>query len=287
MSEINISDIKVLRNKTGAGISDCKEALKQCGGDIESAIKYLNSKGISNAHKKMDRVASEGLIVVHTEEKSAAMIELNCETDFVARNDRFQDLAKKLASLVHSSSYNDLISFKKSSYDTNNSVEEAVMSEIAVLGEKIDLNRICYLAVESGIVAGYVHGDFGKIGALVALESKGDAVKLQELGKQLAMQIVAMKPEALSIDCLNQEQLEKRRLEITEEVEKLSKPEKVMASIINGRMSKYYEEVVLLEQTFIMDEKMKIADLIKLNESNLNSTIKLSDYKLFVLGSTV
>lgn len=300
MNKININDIKTLRDKTNAGISDCKEALKQCGGDIESAIKYLRAKGLSNAQKKADKEAKEGVIVAHIEEKSAAMIELNCESDFVARSSRFQVLAEKLVLLVHKNNSNDLGDFKRSNYDANSTIEEAIMNETLVLKEKINLNKICYLEIEDGVVAGYVHSSippsedasfssntppiFGKTGALVMLESKGDKVKLKALGKQLAIHTVSMKPKALSISHLDQEELESERLKITEDVKKLGKPEKVMENIISGRIAKYYEEVVLLEQ-FFLGEKIKIADLIKSSESELNCAVNLVDYKLFTIQS--
>lgn len=298
MSKININNIKILRDKTSAGISDCKEALKQCEGDVESAIKYLREKGLSNAQKRIDKEAKEGVVIAHVEEKSAAMIELNCESDFVAHSGRFQVLAEKLVLLVHKNGSNDLDSFKRTNYDVKSSVEEAIMSEASVLKEKINLNKICYLEIEDGVIAGYVHSSippskdvsfsgspiFGKIGALVILKSKSDKEKLEKLGKQLAIHIASMKPKALSINHLNQEELESERIKITEDVKKLGKSEKVMENIISGRIAKYYEEVVLLEQLFL-GEKIKIADLIKLNEAELNCAINLVDYKLFTICS--
>ncbi|GHM58857.1 MAG: elongation factor Ts [Candidatus Mesenet longicola] len=300
MSNININDIKILRDKTSAGMSDCKEALKQCGGDIESAAKYLREKGLSNAQKKIDKEAKEGVIIAHIEEKSAAMVALNCESDFVARSSRFQVLAEKLVLLAHRNNSNDLDSFKRSDDNVNSSIEETIMNEVMVLKEKINLSEICYLDVKDGVVAGYVHSSipssedasfygnvppiFGKIGALVALESKGDKEKLKALGKQLAIHIASMKPKALSVDHLDQKELESERLKITEDVKKLGKPEKVMENIISGRIAKYYEEVVLLEQ-FFLGEKIKVADLIKLSEAELNCTINLVDYKLFTICS--
>ncbi|WP_339046011.1 translation elongation factor Ts [Candidatus Mesenet endosymbiont of Agriotes lineatus] len=296
----NINDIKILRDKTSAGISDCKEALKQCGGDIESAIKYLRVKGLSNARKKVDKEAKEGVIIAHIEEKSAAMIALNCETDFVARSSKFQILAEKLVLLVHGNNSNDLDNFKRSNHDMKDSVEEAIMEKVATLKEKIDLSEICYLEVEEGVVAGYVHSSipssegasfngnvppiFGKVGALVVLESEGDKEKLKALGKQLAIHIASMRPKALSVNHLDQKELENERLRIIEDVKKLGKPEKIMENIINGRIAKYYEEVILLEQ-FFLGEKIKIADLIKSSEAELSCAINLVDYKLFTICS--
>lgn len=218
-------------------------------------------------------------------ENYGALVELNCETDFVARNEKFIELVSNLASIAHQERCTSVDELKNAKYESIGTVQEAIMNGTSILGEKLELSKLCYLETKDRVIAGYVHGDvrgLGKTGALVALQSPGDKVKLQEIGKQTAMHIVAMKPEALSIDDLDQMKLKNERSIIEEQVRSLNKPEEVAKKIVDGRMAKYYEEVVLLEQKFIKDDKMNVSDFIK---SSGVSAIKLSDYKLLVLGS--
>lgn len=285
--KIDISDIKSLRDRTGAGVSDCKKALEECDGDIDKAVEKLRIIGLAKASKKSDRVALDGLIAMHLTEDYGVLVELNCETDFVARNERFMELLSNLALLAckeRCTSIDDLHSVK---YEGIGTVQEAIMNGSSVLGEKLQLSRVCYVEAKNGVVAGYVHGSMshlGKVGALVTLESPGDKVKLQEVGKQIAMHVVAMNPEALSVSDLDQEKLSKERSVIEEQVKSLNKPEEVTKKIIDGRMAKYYEEVVLLEQKFIKDDKMSISNFIESSGLSLNCPIKLFDYKLLILG---
>ncbi|GFY79910.1 elongation factor Ts [Trichonephila inaurata madagascariensis] len=273
------------KRKRRLGLSDCKKALEECDGDIKKAVDKLRTIGLAKADKKSDRVASDGLVAMCLTENYGALVELNCETDFVARNEKFIELVSNLASIAHQERCISVDELKNAKYESIGTVQEAIMNGTSVLGEKLELSKLCYLETKDGVVAGYVHGDvrgLGKTGALVALQSPGDKAKLQEIGKQIAMHIVAMKPEALSIDDLDQMKLKNERSIIEEQVRSLNKPEEVAKKIVDGRMAKYYEEVVLLEQKFIKDDKMKVSDFIKSSEV---SAIKLSDYKLLVLGS--
>ncbi|APR98449.1 translation elongation factor Ts [Wolbachia endosymbiont of Folsomia candida] len=286
--KVNPNNIKELRDRTGLGLSDCKKALEECDGDVDKAAGKLRAVGLAKADKKSGRVASDGLVAMHLIENCGMLVELNCETDFVARNERFIELAENLASLACKERCTSIDELKSIKYGDIGTVQEAVMNGSSVLGEKLDLNKTCYLEAKDGIIAGYVHGatsNLGKIGALVALQSSGDKAKLQEVGKQIAMHIVAMKPEALSVDDLDQEKLKTERSIIEEQVKALNKPEEVTKKIVDGRIAKYYEEVVLLEQKFIKDDKIKISDFIKSSELSLNCSIKLSHYKLLVLGN--
>ncbi|MDR2978025.1 MAG: translation elongation factor Ts [Rickettsiales bacterium] len=286
--KMNPDSIKELRNRTGLGLSDCKKALEECNGDIRQAIDKLRTIGLAKADKKFDRVTSDGLIAMHLAENRGVLIELNCETDFVARNEKFIELISNLASIAYQERCTRVDELKNAKYKGVGTVQEAIINGTSVLGEKLELSNLCYLEAQNGIVAGYVHGDvcgLGKTGALVALQSSGDKSKLQEVGRQIAMHVVAMKPETLSIDDLDQAKLNNERSIIEEQVKSLNKPEEVTKKIVDGRMAKYYEEVVLLEQKFIRDDKMKISDFIKVSESSVNSTVKLSDYKLLILGS--
>ncbi|WCR58471.1 translation elongation factor Ts [Wolbachia endosymbiont of Ctenocephalides felis wCfeJ] len=286
--KMNLDSVRELRDRTGLGLSDCKKALEECNGDIKKAIDKLRTIGLAKADKKVDRVTSDGLIAMHLNENCGILVELNCETDFVARNERFIELISNLVSVAYRERCTSIDELKNAKYEDVGTVQEAIMNGTSVLGEKLELSKLCCLEAKDGVVAGYVHGDMcnlGKIGALVALQSSGDKSKLQEIGKQIAMHIVAMKPEALSIDDLDQAKLSNERSIIEEQVKSLNKPEEVTRKIVDGRMTKYYEEVVLLEQKFIRDDKMKVSDFIKLSESSVNSPIKLSDYKLLILGN--
>ena len=230
------------------------------------------------------RTTNQGLTAVIVNKSHAAVVEINCETDFVARNEKFIELVSNLASIAHQERCTSVDELKNAKYESIGTVQEAIMNGTSVLGEKLELSKLCYLEAKDGVIAGYVHGDvcgLGKIGALIALQSSGDKAKLQEIGKQIAMHVVAMKPEALSIDDLDQMKLKNERSIIEEQVRGLNKPEEVAKKIVDGRMAKYYEEVVLLEQKFIKDDKMKVSDFIKSSEV---SAIKLSNYKLLVLG---
>ncbi|MDM8334814.1 translation elongation factor Ts [Wolbachia pipientis] len=286
--KMNLDNVRELRDRTGLGLSDCKKALEECDGNIKRAIDKLRTIGLVKADKKFDRVTSDGLVAMHLAENCGVLIELNCETDFVARNEKFIELISNLASIACQERCASIDELKNTKYAGIGTVQEAIMNGTSVLGEKLELSKLCYLEANDGVIAGYVHGDMrglGKTGALVALQSSGDKSKLQEVGKQIAMHIVAMKPEALSIDDLDHTKLNNELSIVDEQVKKLNKPEEVTKKIVDGRMAKYYEEVVLLEQKFIKDDKMKISDFIKLSESSVNSHVKLSDYKLLILGS--
>ncbi|MGL9725344.1 MAG: translation elongation factor Ts [Wolbachia sp.] len=278
--KVNLSNISELRDRTGLGLSDCKKALEECNDDIKKAVDKLRTIGLAKADKKSDRIASDGLIAMCLAENYGVLVELNCETDFVARNEKFIELILNLASIAHQEHCTSVDELKNTKYEDVGTVQEAIINGTSVLGEKLELSNFCYLEAKNGIVAGYIHGDMcglGKIGALVALQSSGDK---QEIGKQIAMHVVAMKPEALSIDDLDQEKLNSERSIIKEQVKSLNKPEEVAKKILDGRMAKYYEEVVLLEQKFIKDDKIKISDFIE------SSAVKLAGYKLLALGGT-
>ncbi len=228
--KMNPDDIRELRDRTGLGLSDCKKALEECDGDIKKAVDKLRTIGLAKADKKSDRVASDGLVAMCLTENCGVLIELNCETDFVARNEKFIELVLNLASIAHQERCTSVDELKNAKYESIGTVQEAIMNGTSVLGEKLELSKLCYLEAKDGVIAGYVHGDvcgLGKIGALIALQSSGDKAKLQEIGKQIAMHVVAMKPEALSIDDLDQMKLNNERSIIEEQVRSLNKPEEV------------------------------------------------------------
>lgn len=288
MADLNL--IKKLREATGCGIADCNKALAECQDDFEKSVDWLRKKGLSSAVKKSGRVTSEGVVAVYVEGKKAGIIEVNSETDFVARNQKFQDFAAILAkSAINFGS--DIEKFKASNFPGKDiSVDEEVKGQIGIIGENINVRRISSLEVENGAVVTYIHNsvapNMGKIAVLVALESAASQDKIAEFGKQVAMHIAAAKPDSLSVESVNPEKL-KRETEILKEQARASgKPESIIEKMIEGRIRKYYEEVVLLEQVFVMDDKLKIKDLLA-NFSKENAATKITGFKLFILGEGI
>ena len=278
--------IKKLREATGCGISDCNKALSDCGDDFEKSVDWLRKKGLSAAVKKGGRIAAEGLVAVYVAGKKASIIELNSETDFVARNDKFQALVAKLvkSSIAFDG---DIEKFKATTFEgLSISVDEEIKNQIGVIGENINLRRIDSVSVENGSIVSYIHNtiapNMGKIAVLIALESKASADKLEELGKQISMHIAATKPESLTIENLDPEKLNRETEILKEQARASGKPESIIDKMIQGRIRKYYEEVVLLEQNFVMDDKKKIKDVIA-DFSKENGETKISAFKLFVL----
>ncbi|MDA9231454.1 translation elongation factor Ts [Rickettsiales bacterium] len=282
--------IKKLREITGCGIADCNKALANCNDDLDQSVDWLRKKGLSSAAKKSGRIAAEGVVAIKLNGNKASVIEVNAETDFVARNDKFQNLVNSLSdkSLEFGS---DIDAFKNSPFNGETSIEEEIKNQIGVIGENINLRRIDSLSVNNGIVSGYIHNvvqeNMGRIAVLVALESDADQDKLNELGKQIAMHIAATKPEALNIESVNQDKLDREIAVLKEQAKSSGKPENIIEKMMQGRIRKYYEEIVLLEQFFVMDDKVKIKDVIANTAKDLNSKIELTGYKLFVLGEGI
>lgn len=274
--------IKKLREATGCGIADCNKALAENGDDFEKSVDWLRKKGLSSASKKAGRVASEGVVAVAIDGNKASIIEVNSETDFVARNEKFQEFVAKVSK--EALAYGDDIAKFQADKD------EEVKGQIGVIGENINIRRIASLSVSSGLVVSYVHNaiapNMGKIAVLVALESNADKAKLEELGKQIAMHIAAAKPEALTIESVDPSKLARESEILKEQARASGKPESIIDKMIEGRIRKYYEEVVLLEQLFVMDDKLKIKDLA-VKFSKENSETKITGFKLFILGDGI
>ncbi|KIE05294.1 Elongation factor Ts [Candidatus Jidaibacter acanthamoeba] len=290
MTNINASSVKDLREKTGAGMMDCKKALTECNGDFEAAIDWLRKKGLSAAGKKADRIAAEGLIAIYTENTRGTVLELNSETDFVARNEKFQSLAK---SLVHNALNfkGSVEELKSSKLEGGKTVNEEVIEHVAVIGENLSLRRFETLSVNSGAVVSYIHNavaeGLGKIGVLVALESEAKYEDLLPVGKQIAMHIAAAKPEALNVEQLDPAKVEKEKSILSEQALASGKPKEVVEKMLEGRIRKYYEEVVLLEQVFIMDNKMKISQVIENAGRQIGKPIKLTAFVRYALGEGI
>lgn len=278
----NLALIKKLRDATGCGIADCNKALLENNADFEKSVDWLRKKGLSSAAKKANRVASEGVVAVAVAGKKAIIIEVNSETDFVARNQKFQEFVSALSKTALG--YTD---FEKLKTDQDSAIKE----QIGVIGENIQLRRMASVEVQNGAVISYIHNQIapqmGKIAVLVALESSCDVAKLQELGKQIAMHIAATKPDALHIENVNPDKLA-REIDILKEQAKASgKPESIIEKMMEGRIRKYYEEVVLLEQNFVMDDKIKIKDLLNNFSKENNAKTTIADFKFFILGDGI
>lgn len=297
MAEITAALVKELREKSGAGMMKCKEALMANDANIEASMDWLRAKGIASAAKKSSRVAAEGLVAVANakEANAAAVIELNSETDFVAKNDDFQAFATKIAMVCANLTDGSLDATKDavcSMCADGKSISEGLTDLIAAIGENMNLRRTAKLAVENGVVASYIHSaqadNLGKIGVLVALESdSADKEALSSLGKQIAMHIAATKPESLSIEDLDPAFVEKEKNVLVEQARESGKPENIIEKMIVGRMNKFYKEVVLLEQTFVIDGETAIKDVIANKAKELGSDIKMTAFERFTLGEGV
>jgi len=282
--------VKKLRETSGAGMMDCKKALEETSGDIDAAIDWLRTKGLATAAKKSGRVASEGLVAIHVAGNSAAMIELNAETDFVSRNDDFQSLALNLAKLANDAA--DIASLNDLAFpNTQRTVAEEITHNIATIGENMMLRRMKNIKVDKGRVVSYIHNatadGMGRIGVLVALESEADAQTLESLGKQIAMHVAATKPASLSVESLDPAMVQRERDVLIEQSKESGKPQEIAEKMVEGRLRKYFQEVVLLEQTFVVDGESKVADVIKKVASDCGSDILLKEFSFFVLGDGV
>ena len=282
--------VKELRESSGAGMMDCKKALSETGGDLEAAVDWLRTKGLSAAAKKSGRIAAEGLVAVAAEGTSAAVVEVNSETDFVARNDSFQAFVGQIANLAAQSS--DVDALKAMDFPgTGKNVADQLTDQIATIGENMSIRRMERLSVSSGVVASYIHNavtaGMGKIGVLVALESAGDADKLNALGRQIAMHIAATNPQSLSVDDLDAEAVAKERNVLVEQARASGKPEEIIDKMVDGRMRKYYQEVVLLEQTSVIDGETQVRKVIEQAGKDMGAEIKLTAFVRMQLGDGI
>lgn len=287
MANVTAGMVKDLREKTGAGMMDCKAALAETSGDLEAAVDWLRKKGIAKAAKKAGRVAAEGLIGVAVRDNSGALVEVNSETDFVARNDTFKAFVKEAAALALKAGGNldRLLAEKVAS---GSSVQETLTEMIAKIGENMSVRRAAVLSVEPGAIASYVHNaaapDLGRIGVLVALRSTADKSKLQALGKQLAMHIAFAAPQALTPEQLPADIVARERAIHADLARQSGKPENVIEKMIEGRMRKFYEETVLLSQTFAIDNETQIAKVLERASKDLGAPVEIAAYARFAVG---
>ena len=291
MAEITTALVKALRERTGAGMMDCKKALTENDGDIESSTDWLRKKGLAAAAKKAGRVAAEGLIGMRLEGTSGALVEVNSETDFVARNETFQALVRGIADLAPASG-GDVESLKaRKVEDGGRTVEDEITQAVAVIGEHISLRRTAALSVETGVVAGYLHNTvapgLGKIGVLVGLESQAGPDVLADLGKQLAMHVAATAPRSVGVDDLDPAVVEREKAIFADQARASGKPETIVAKMVEGRVRKFYEEAVLLEQAFVIEPDRKVKDVIAAAAKAAGTPIGVKGFARLALGEGV
>ena len=290
MAEITTAAVKELREKSGAGMMDCKTALTENDGDLEAAVDWLRKKGLSAAEKKAGRAAAEGLVGMAVDGTTGALVEVNAETDFVARNEIFQNFVSKVTALALTHG-DDEAGLKAASVDGGASVEESVVDLVATIGENIGFRRSTGLSVENGVVSGYVHNQvapgLGKIGVLVALESTGDAAKLDELGRQLAMHVAAAQPQFLDIASVDASALDREREVLSEQARASGKPEEIVEKMVEGRLRKFYEEVVFSEQTYVIDGETKISKVVEAAAKEVGAPVTLAGFVRFTLGEGI
>jgi len=291
MAQITAGLVKELREKTGAGMMDCKKALTENDGDMEAAVDWLRKKGLAAAAKKAGRAASEGLVAIAVDGTSAAVVEVNAETDFVARNEQFQDMAETIANIALANG-GDLDKTKAAAYPgSDKNVEDYVAEMVGTIGENMHLRRSAGLSVSKGLVSAYIHNamkpGMGKIGVLVALESDADQGVLEALGKQLAMHVAAASPQAVTRDDVDASELEREKNVLADQARASGKPENIIEKMVEGRLRKYYEEVVLLEQAFVMDTDKKIQAVLDEASKEAGNEIKLTGFVRLALGEGV
>ena len=291
MAAFSASDVKALREKTGAGMMDAKKALEAAGGDIEAAIDALRAKGLATAQKKSSRTAAEGLVGVAVEGTRGVAVEVNSETDFVAKNDKFQDFVRKTTEVALSQGSDDVEALKAASYPDGGTVAEKLTDNVATIGENQQVRRMKTVSVSNGLIVPYMHNaqapNLGKIGVLVALESEAGADVLEPLGKQLAMHIAAAFPLALTAEDLDPEVIERERKIAAEKAAESGKPENVQEKMVDGAIKKYAKENALLSQVYVIDNKTPIADVVAAAGKEAGTAIVLKDYVRFQLGEGI
>lgn len=296
MAEITAAAVKELREKSGAGMMDCKKALTASDGDIEKAVDWLREKGLATAAKKAGRVAAQGLVAMKTDGKQGVVVEVNSETDFVSKNELFQQFVAKTADIALQGN-GDIEALKAAAYEDDKDVHAALTDLIAKIGENMNLRRVAKLAVNDGVVVGYMHGaiadGLGKIGTLVALESTGDKAALEKLAKNLAMHVAAAAPVCLNVADVPAEMEEREKnvveAQIKEEQAKTgkSKPAEIIEKMVLGRIRKFHEEVVLNEQFFIMDDKKKVKEVVAEAAKEVGAPVELKAFARFALGEGI
>ena len=288
---VSAQQVKELRELTGVGMMDCKKALEETGGDMEAAVDWLRTRGLAKAAKKAGRVAAEGLVGVAIDGTRGAIVEVNSETDFVARNEQFQQIVSAAAKLALDAA-GDVGKLSEMPYPgSGRSVSAELTDAIAKIGENMYLRRTGTLSVTDGVIGSYVHNTvapgLGKLGVIVALESTGDKAALTALGKQLAMHIANTRPLSVSPDDIDQDVVARERAIFTEQARESGKPEAVIEKMIEGRVRKFYEEVTLLSQVFVIDGETKISDVVKNAEKDVGAPVTVTGFVVYGLGEGI
>lgn len=288
---ITAAMVKELRDKTGAGMMDCKKALAENNGDMEASVDWLRAKGIAKADKKSGRTAAEGLIAVASEGNSAVVVEVNSETDFVARNDGFQDLARSIATVALSTDGSAEAVSAATVASSGKSVTDTVKDAIAHIGENMSFRRSTKLTVDNGIVATYVHNavadGLGKLGVLVAVKSTGNADALAAIGRQVAMHIAATNPLALTSTDVDPAIADRERSVFIEQARESGKPEAIIEKMVEGRMRKFYEEVALLSQAFVINPDQTVGQAVEAAAADAGAPVEIAGFVRFQLGEGI
>ena len=281
--------IKELREKSGAGMMDCKKALDESGGDVEKAIEWLRKKGINTAQKKSSRSASDGLITAKIDENKGFIIEVNSETDFVARNENFQKFCDELALTGLKNEVENVESLLNCKFlNSNQTVQENLTNLISKLGENIVIRKLEYINQKSGFLEKYIHNSVnlnsGKIGVLLSFKSNKKTEDITNFSKNLCMHIAATDPKSINIESLDKNLVDKERLIYFEQLKSSKKPDDIIQKIVDGKIKKFYQEVCLLEQTFVMDNKIKVDECISTFNKEHNESFEINNYVIFKLG---
>ena len=291
MAAFTAADVKKLREMTGAGMMDAKKALEETGGDIEAAVDTLRAKGLAAVQKKSSRTAAEGLVGVAVSGTRGVAVEVNSETDFVAKNEQFQDFVRKTTEVALGQSSDDVEALKAAAYPGGGTVADTLTNNVATIGENQQVRRMKTVSVEQGAVVPYMHTaaapNLGKIGVLVALESDASADVLADLGKKIAMHIAAAFPLALDADGLDADVIARERKIAAEKAAETGKPADVQAKMVDGAVSKYAKENALLSQVFVMDNKTPISEVVAQAGKEAGTKIVLKDYVRFQLGEGI
>ena len=285
------TDVKNLRERTGAGMMDCKKAMEETDGDMEAAVDLLRAKGLAAVAKKSSRTAAEGLVGVAVSGTKGVAVEVNSETDFVAKNDQFQDFVRKTTEVALGAGSDDVDALKASAYPGGGTVADTLTTNVATIGENQQVRRMKTVSVSSGLVVPYMHNAaapmLGKIGVLVALESEAGADVLEPLGKQIAMHIAAAFPQALNAEGLDADMIARERKIAAEKAAESGKPAEVQAKMVDGAVAKFAKDNALLSQVFVMDNKTPIAQVVEQAGKAAGTKIVLKDYVRFQLGEGI
>ncbi|MBL0934123.1 MAG: elongation factor Ts [Rhizobiaceae bacterium] len=288
---ISAAQVKQLRDMTGAGMMDCKAALAETNGDIDAAVDWLRAKGIAKADKKAGRTAAEGLIGVAADATSAVVVEVNSETDFVARNDAFQDIVRNIADVALTTDGSTDAVGAATYPGSEKSVTDTIKDAIGTIGENMSLRRSAKLSVSSGAVATYVHNavadNLGKLGVLVAIETTGNADAARAFARQVAMHVAATNPLALTAEEVDATAVEREKAVFSEQARQSGKPENIIEKMVEGRMRKFYEEVVLLKQAFVMNPDVTVEKALADAEKDIGAPAKLTGFVRFALGEGI